>query len=125
MKGSVSRPIAGSAPHRIPSGTPMTDDSRKPQKITLMLCHRLSCSHGSSGRAGGVVKPVISARSTSCGAGRKTGFAGMPVAGRACCARASAFSLSNAARSTSELGVIQVESPGSVTRTIGCQMNGT
>ena len=39
---------------------------------------RLSCSQGSSGRAGGVVKPVTSARATSWGAGRKTGLARVP-----------------------------------------------
>ncbi len=108
----------------MPSGTPMIDDTRKPQKITLMLCQRLSCSHGSSGRAGGVVNPVTSARTTACGAGRKTGLASSPTAGRACCAVSSAFSAANAGRSTSRSFVIQVESPGSLTRTIGCQTNG-
>jgi hypothetical protein len=109
----------------MPSGTPMSDENRNPQKITLMLCHRLSCSHGSSGRAGGVVKPVTSARNTACGGGRNTGLAGAPAAGRPLRATTSAFSAANAARSTSRSRDIHVMSPGSVTRTIGCQMNGT
>ena len=33
MNGSVRRAIAGRAPHRIPSGTPTSDDTTKPQKI--------------------------------------------------------------------------------------------
>ena len=81
-------------------------------------------SHGSSGRAGAVVNPVTSACRTACGAGRKTGLARSPTAGRACCATRSAFSDANAARSTNESFVIQLESPSSVTRTIGCQRNG-
>ncbi len=91
------RPSRGSAPHRMPSGTPMSDDSRKPQKITLMLCHRLSCSHGSSGRAGGVVKPVTSARSHRVrrAAGRP-GWQATPIAGRPPRAATSAFSAANA-----------------------------
>ena len=36
----------------------------------------------------------------------------------------STFSATNAGRSTRRSFVIQVESPGSLTRTIGCQMNG-
>ena len=71
MKGSLSLAMAGTAPQKIPSGTPMTDETKKPQKMTWMLCQRLSCSHGSSGRSGLVVNPVTIARTTSCGAGKK------------------------------------------------------
>ena len=57
----LARATAGSAPHRIPSGTPITDDSKKPQKMTVTLCHKLSCSQGSEAAPGRVVKPVTSA----------------------------------------------------------------
>ena len=125
MNGSVSRAIEGSAPHRIPSGTPTIDEMRKPQKMTVTLCQRLWCSHGSSARNGGVVKPVTSARATSCGAGRKTGFAGVPVAGWPPRARTARFSRSTSARGASSPAVTQSMSPASVTRSIGCHTNGT
>ncbi len=102
----------------------MIDEKKKPQKITWMLCQSAWCSHGSSGRAGGVVKPVTSARATSCGAGRNTGLAGRPAAIRAWRPARSPFSLANAALSTSSPAVSQALSPGSLTRTIGCQTNG-
>ena len=34
------------------------EERRKPQKMVRMLCPRLSCSHGSFGRRGSVVKAV-------------------------------------------------------------------
>jgi hypothetical protein len=70
MNGSCSFEAALNVPQMIPSGTPKSDDSRKPQKITCALCQRLSCSHGSVGKRGGVVNAVTSAVATSCGAGK-------------------------------------------------------
>jgi len=43
----------------MPSGTPITDEIRKPQKMMPMLWSSASCNHGSSGRAGDAVKQVI------------------------------------------------------------------
>ena len=48
MKGSTRPPNDLRAPHRMPSGTPISDDSTKPQKITWMLCQRLCGSVGTS-----------------------------------------------------------------------------
>ena len=101
------------------------EEKKNPQKMTWMLCQRAWCSQGSSGRAGGVVNPVTKARATSWGAGRNTGLETLPTARRACRAASSPFSAANAGRSRSSPGVSQVLSPGSITRTIGCQITGT
>ena len=106
MNGSVSRDNDGKAPHRMPSGTPTSDDSRKPQKITWRLCHRLWCSQGSLGRRGGVRKAVYerAAPPRAARAGR-SGWRGVALAGGLPSARgASAFSAANASRSTSMPG---------------------
>ena len=93
--------------------------------LAIAVMRAANNGSGPSGRTGGVVKPVTSARITACGGGKNTGLAGAPTAGRPLRAATSAFSVANAARSTSRSRDIHVMSPGSVMRTIGCQMNGT
>jgi hypothetical protein len=100
MNGSLSLDAVVNVPHRMPSGTPISDESKKPRNITCRLCNRLSCSHGSVGRRGGVRKATISARATSCGAGRYTGLAGSPRAGARRSASAFWFSASKVSRSS-------------------------
>ena len=90
-----------------------------------MLCHSAWCNQGSSGRAGGVVKPVTSERSTAWGGGKNTGFARAPVARCPPAAAMRTFSSANASPSTSSPVENQAASPASLTRTIGCQITGT
>ena len=91
-----------SVPHRMPSGTPNSDEIRKPQKMTLMLCHRLSCSHGSSARRGGVAE-AGDERARHLVRRRQEDRVGARAARRASPlgAQPAAFSSSNAARSIS------------------------
>ena len=89
-------------PQRIPSGTPIRRRAqKKPQKMTLeAVPQALVQPRARSGWSGGVREArCTSARATSCGAGRKIGFAGSPIAGIAPSARAFAFASANAWRS--------------------------
>ena len=88
----------------MPSGTPKSDESRKPQKITCRLCHRLWCSHGSVGKRGGVLNAVTSACATSCGAGKYIGLARTPSAGALPSPTMRAFSSAKTARSSNVPG---------------------
>ena len=101
MNGSVSFENSPNVPQAMPSGTPTIEDSRKPQKMSWMLDHRLWCSHGSLGSRGGVRNAVYKARATACGAGKNTGLARTPLASCMSAARILAFSAANTARSTS------------------------
>ena len=65
------RAIAGDVPQKMPSGTPNSDEIRKPQKMTWIECHRLSGIQIASPRSAGLSKIASqSARATLSGAGR-------------------------------------------------------
>jgi hypothetical protein len=56
--GSDSREKKGNVPHKMPRGTPASALQKNPQKMILMLCAMLWCSHGSPRRLGSVVKAL-------------------------------------------------------------------
>jgi len=83
-------PIAGNAPHRMPSGTPMSDERRAPEMNGELLCQQALVQPRSSGAAGGDVKAVTSARPRDA-APAGTRVAGSPLAGAPPLARCPAF----------------------------------